>query len=261
MFRNPFSFSGRIRRLEYGLSYIIFLAAFFMMGMIIEVFDEAESLFFLIILPGYWFIIAQGTKRCHDLGSSGFFQLIPFYGLIMIFGEGQDGNNRYGYNPKENHIPTTPKKPFQFKVALPKNRTILDIGNELLCIALLNTLFAIIIKNYIQLEGIRLLLIGFSFIPCYFLLLVLSHKRSALPNLKPYLFRHRVMYAIIIYVLIQLYNLVFLNLDFSVDTIVSGIFLILLITGITYIPFLIYPRYFKNEVSNDERNNSEIIKY
>lgn len=64
MFQNPFSFNGRIRRLV------------------------------------VWFLLAQGAKRCHDRGNSGWWQLIPFYYLWMFFADGEIGDNEYGTNPK-----------------------------------------------------------------------------------------------------------------------------------------------------------------
>lgn len=103
MFSNVFSFSGRIRRLEYGLSYIIYE-----IWSIISVLicnpntngDGALILYYLLQIPGLWFLCAQGTKRCHDRGNSGWYQLIPFYGLIMLFGGGDYGYNKYGLDPK-----------------------------------------------------------------------------------------------------------------------------------------------------------------
>ena len=54
----------------------------------------------LFLLPGLIFFWAQGAKRCHDLGNSGWYQLIPLYGLWMLFQDGIKGNNEYGINPK-----------------------------------------------------------------------------------------------------------------------------------------------------------------
>ena len=55
---------------------------------------------YLLLIPVYWFTWAQGAKRCHDRGNSGWFQIIPFYGLWMLFGDGEIGDNEYGSNPK-----------------------------------------------------------------------------------------------------------------------------------------------------------------
>ena len=97
MFSNPFSFDGRIRRTEYGISFIIqTIVSQILSAMIIEI----PGLFFLFI-PVFWFGIAQGAKRCHDLGNSGWWQIIPFYGLWMLFQDGKPGTNEYGLNPKE----------------------------------------------------------------------------------------------------------------------------------------------------------------
>jgi len=100
MFQNPFWFKGRIRRLEYGISYIIYLAYYFLTVGIVEFAELNEAFIFILLLPAYWFLIAQGTKRCHDRENSGWYQIIPFYGLWMLFGDSDYGENYYGLNPK-----------------------------------------------------------------------------------------------------------------------------------------------------------------
>ena len=102
MFQNPFSFTGRIRRLEYGLSSIILYIWVIFSSFIAMAIDpyNFEGPYYMMMIPGYWFYWAQGAKRCHDRGNTGWFQLIPFYGLWMLFGDGEVGNNRYGSNPK-----------------------------------------------------------------------------------------------------------------------------------------------------------------
>ena len=94
MFSNVFSLSGRIRRLEYGISY---LAYYFIYFLYLQSYSTFMALVFLL---STYVIIAQGAKRCHDRGNSGWFQLIPFYFLWLIFGDGQEGTNEYGPNPK-----------------------------------------------------------------------------------------------------------------------------------------------------------------
>ena len=62
--------------------------------------SNISSLFFILAIPVIWFMIAQGAKRCHDRGNSGWYQLIPFYELWMLFADSDNGNNEYGPNPK-----------------------------------------------------------------------------------------------------------------------------------------------------------------
>ena len=98
MFKNPFSFEGRIRRTEYGLSVIIY-AVF--ETIISRLGSETGGVIILILLiPVIWLLLAQATKRCHDVGNSGWWQLIPLYGLWLVFQDGDHGPNQYGENPK-----------------------------------------------------------------------------------------------------------------------------------------------------------------
>lgn len=108
MFKAPFSFDGRIRRLEYGLSYLIYLVFALPFNIYLRMSENSYDgpsgtilvIFFILLIPFLWFMLAQGTKRCHDRGNSGWFQLIPFYGLWMLFADSEHGPNEYGPNPK-----------------------------------------------------------------------------------------------------------------------------------------------------------------
>ena len=98
MFKNIFSFEGRIRRSEHNFTLLIYLV----LVQIIEFLMESLNmpLLAILIFPLLYILIAQSAKRCHDLGNSGWYQLIPFYVLVLIFSDSKFGPNKYGDNPK-----------------------------------------------------------------------------------------------------------------------------------------------------------------
>ena len=98
MFLSPFSFDGRIRRTEFGISAIIYL---FVSAFVNETAKSGEvPIIGLVYIPMLWFYWAQGAKRCHDLGKNGWWQIIPFYFFWQLFQNGKPGSNEYGHNPK-----------------------------------------------------------------------------------------------------------------------------------------------------------------
>jgi len=99
MFKNPFSFEGRIRRTEYGVSFIIYVVVAVIVNAIISSSSDA-AIIGIAYIPMLWFHWAQGAKRCHDVGNNGWWQIIPFYALWLLFQDGQPGTNQYGENPK-----------------------------------------------------------------------------------------------------------------------------------------------------------------
>lgn len=99
MFKNPFSFEGRIRRTEYGITFIIYVIASLIINLVIDA-DEGTAILGLAYIPILWLLFAQGAKRCHDRGHSGWYQLIPLYVLWMLLDAGDSELNEYGPNPK-----------------------------------------------------------------------------------------------------------------------------------------------------------------
>ncbi len=49
---------------------------------------------------GTFLLLNQGKKRCNDIGVSGWYQIIPFCIFVLIFKDGEQGENKYGPNPK-----------------------------------------------------------------------------------------------------------------------------------------------------------------
>ena len=76
-----FSFEGRIRRVEYGITILLY-AVFSVFWTLIKIPFFLQSILSILLL---WFLLAQGAKRCHDIGKSGWWQIVPFFELWMIF--------------------------------------------------------------------------------------------------------------------------------------------------------------------------------
>jgi len=100
MFKKLFSFNGRIRRQEFGITVIIYFLVFIIIQNIIDSSEGSMDFVIIAVFPLYWILIAQGTKRAHDLGDSGWYQLIPFYIFWMLLADSDPGINQYGPNPK-----------------------------------------------------------------------------------------------------------------------------------------------------------------
>lgn len=96
----PFSFKGRIGRLQLILSYVVGFVAWFAIYALSEPALEYNSNIFLLFLACtavfFWFLYAQCAKRCHDLGKSGAWMFVPFWNILLFFAEGEKGENQYG---------------------------------------------------------------------------------------------------------------------------------------------------------------------
>lgn len=124
MFKAPFSFEGRIRRMEYFLSFLVGGVVFgiaFALGLGTALFGAASNsgssfgfgvfIGIVALIADIWFSLAQYVKRLHDTDKSGWLillALIPIVNfglaLYMLFADGTVGPNRYGPDPK-NRMP------------------------------------------------------------------------------------------------------------------------------------------------------------
>ena len=106
------SFVGRINRKEYLISFII---CCFMFAIGERAKAEEDQIIQQVIASFfvYWFFFAQSAKRCHDIGISGWWQLIPLSHLILLFVKSDKGTNKYGKielkDNKKNYISNHPK--------------------------------------------------------------------------------------------------------------------------------------------------------
>lgn len=101
------TFTGRSTRKDYWmfvlLYSIIYVALVFLDGMMGSIW--MSSLFSLIVLiPS----TSYGARRLHDMGKSGWWQLVyfvPLFGLIVMLvflsKDSQPFDNKYGPNPKD----------------------------------------------------------------------------------------------------------------------------------------------------------------
>lgn len=106
-YHSVWSFNGRVGRLAYFTALFGGLFAFFIPIIFLRIigvdvdtaFDSPIIIFcYAIFYIAYWYVsLAVGAKRCHDLGHSGWFQLIPFYVFVMLFSSGDGADNEYGY--------------------------------------------------------------------------------------------------------------------------------------------------------------------
>lgn len=97
----PFSFKGRIGRVQLILSYVMGFVAWFASFLLFDI-EHSDGnggvilLFLACTVAFFWFLYAQCAKRCHDLGKSGAWMFVPFWNILLFFAEGEKGENQYG---------------------------------------------------------------------------------------------------------------------------------------------------------------------
>ncbi len=97
----PFSFKGRIGRVQLILSYVVGFVAWFASLLLFDI-EHSDGNGGVILLSlactavFFWFLYAQCAKRCHDLGKSGAWMFVPFWNVLLFFAEGEEQDNQYG---------------------------------------------------------------------------------------------------------------------------------------------------------------------
>lgn len=96
--RPMFKWRSRIRRLEYIISLLIYIMVMYLWINLLE--DVNPFIYWWGIIGFSFMYIGQATRRCHDLGRSGWWQFIPFYFLVLMLADGNYGSNEYASDPK-----------------------------------------------------------------------------------------------------------------------------------------------------------------
>lgn len=86
-----FSAKGRIGRGLYCIASVIWLV-------VAQLGRIGNGALVVIMLAVWVWWILQAIKRSHDIGHNGWWILIPFYDLYLLFDKGEQKPNRYG-NP------------------------------------------------------------------------------------------------------------------------------------------------------------------
>jgi len=114
--RNYANFKGRARRKEYWM-FTLFQMIMYFASRILEfiAFRTDSKVVAIALLPLMLFFLlyflatlipslAVAVRRMHDTGNSGWFMLIPIYSFILTVTEGEQGENQYGQDPKEEEL-------------------------------------------------------------------------------------------------------------------------------------------------------------
>lgn len=110
---NYVKFEGRARRQEYWMFYLFHIIIIFLLGFLMNIFEDSTTSLILGAFLIVYFIatllpsLAITVRRLHDTGKSGWYYLfsfIPYIGglilLIFMVIDGDKGPNQYGPDPK-----------------------------------------------------------------------------------------------------------------------------------------------------------------
>ncbi len=82
---NLFSYKGKMDQLAYIIVFFSCWMLFFIFLRADNTCDVGDFRFSYLDIPLFWIYCASRTKRCRDLGMSGWLQLLPFWGLLILF--------------------------------------------------------------------------------------------------------------------------------------------------------------------------------
>ncbi len=111
-----FDFNGRSRRMEYWMFVLINSIISVFCILLDSMLGTVWSIGYGPIYIGYGLAVfvpglAVAIRRLHDIGKSGWYYLLfiipiigPIWLIILFVTEGEQGNNKYGPNPKNDNF-------------------------------------------------------------------------------------------------------------------------------------------------------------
>ena len=89
-FKNYANFNGRARRKEF---WFFFLFQFILLTVVASINDTLYLIVFLgLLLPS----VNVASRRMHDVGESGWMQMIPIYNFYLLCKDSEPLDNKYG---------------------------------------------------------------------------------------------------------------------------------------------------------------------
>ncbi len=82
---NLFSFKGKMDQMAYTIVFFAFWMFFFIFLRADDTCYTGDFRFSYLDIPLFWIYCASRTKRCRDLGMSSWLQLLPFWGVLILF--------------------------------------------------------------------------------------------------------------------------------------------------------------------------------
>jgi hypothetical protein len=86
----------RLERKQYIISILLVIFIDILLDLVLKDGFFKNFIGYLLL----FYLIKVTIARSHDIGKSGWWILIPFYSLYLIFKDGDVGSNKYGRDPK-----------------------------------------------------------------------------------------------------------------------------------------------------------------
>ncbi len=91
------STDGRLTRRGFLVHFVFCLV---LVAVFVRISSPHVGLSFGLLAIGFWIFLSGVIRRTHDVGLSGWFILVPFYNVWLLFAPGQSADNKYGRNPR-----------------------------------------------------------------------------------------------------------------------------------------------------------------